>query len=106
MTLPVSAITSLRASFSPFSALSRPCRLFVSLLQTPNTVSPISPTHIKISVQHLPRNSPQLPEMTVGFRGGKELKLEVGKLKMSVQDVVEEVGRIGRVIEREESLKG
>jgi hypothetical protein len=43
--------------------------------------------------------------MTVGFRNGKELKLEVGRLNMSVHDAVEEVARIGRVIAREDALK-
>jgi hypothetical protein len=57
-------------------------------------------------VNHLPRGSKELPEMTVGFRGGKELRLEVGKLGLSVNDVVEEVSRVGRVVGREESLKG
>lgn len=43
--------------------------------------------------------------MTVGFRGGNELKLEVGKLGLTVGDVVEEVARVGRRVRREESLK-
>lgn len=44
--------------------------------------------------------------MTVGFKGGKELRLEVGRLGLGVKDVVEEVGRVGRVLAKEESLKG
>jgi hypothetical protein len=44
--------------------------------------------------------------MTVAFRGGRELRLEVGRRSMSIGDVLEEVGRVGRVINREESLKG
>ncbi|KAK2734007.1 hypothetical protein FQN55_003068 [Onygenales sp. PD_40] len=106
MSLPLSTITSLRTTFSPFSRLSKPCRLFVSLLQTPTTASPSSPSHIKIDIKHLPRGSRELPEMTVGFKGGKELRLEVGRLGLSVKDVVEEVGRVGRGIGKEESLKG
>lgn len=76
------------------------------MLQTPSTVPGSSPTHIKVTVKHLPRDTKQLPELTVGFKNGNELRLEVGKKKMSVTDVLEEVGRVGRVIEREESLKG
>ncbi|EEP82789.1 predicted protein [Uncinocarpus reesii 1704] len=106
MSLPLSTISSFRASFSPFSPLSKPCRLVLSLLQTPTTASPSSSSHIKISVTKLPRHSPKLPEMTIGFRNGKELRFEVGKNQMSVHDVLEELGRVGRVIEREESLKG
>jgi len=44
--------------------------------------------------------------MTVGFKGGKEVKLEVGKRKMKIGDVIDEISRVGRLIEREESLKG
>ncbi|PGH14898.1 hypothetical protein AJ79_02761 [Helicocarpus griseus UAMH5409] len=105
MSLPLHTITHLRTSFSPFTRSGKPCRLFVSLLQNPATVSPASPSHIKIDIKHLPRNSKELPEMTVGFKGGKELRLEVGKLGLGVRDVVEEVGRVGRVLAKEESLK-
>lgn len=34
------------------------------------------------------------------------MKLEVGKRQMKIGDVVEEIARVGRAIEREESLKG
>lgn len=44
--------------------------------------------------------------MTVGFKGGKELILEVGKRGLKIGDVVEEVSRVGRQLEREASLKG
>jgi large subunit ribosomal protein L53 len=43
--------------------------------------------------------------MTVGFKGGKELRLEVGRLGLTVGDVVEDVSRVGRGVSREESLK-
>lgn len=39
------------------------------------------------------------------FRGGKELKLEIGKRQMKIGDVVEEVSRVARGVQREESLK-
>lgn len=41
----------------------------------------------------------------MGFKDGQEVRLEVGKRKMSVGDVCEEVSRVGRVIEREQTLK-
>lgn len=44
--------------------------------------------------------------MTIGFKGGKEVRLEVGKRKMKIGDVIDEIARVGRVVEREESLKG
>lgn len=104
--VPVSAITSFRTAFSPFNPLSRPCRLFLNLVRHPATASPNSPSHIDIQVTHLPRNSTELPWMKVGFKGGKEITLEVGKKKMKIDDVIAEVSRIGRIVEREESLKG
>lgn len=69
------------------------------------TASPSSAAHIQIKIERLPRDSPKLPEMTVGFKNGQELRLEVGKNRTSINDAVEEVSRIGRVIAREESLK-
>ena len=106
MTIPLQTITTFRAVFSPFSPLSRPCRILLNLLQNPTTAPANSATHIDIKVTQLPRNSTQLPEMTVGFKGGKEVKLEVGKRKMKIGDVIDEISRVGRLIEREESLKG
>lgn len=64
-----------------------------------------SPTFIDTKVKQLPRHSTELPEMTVGFKDGQEVRLEVGKRKMSVGDVCEEISRVGRVIEREQTLK-
>lgn len=43
--------------------------------------------------------------MTIGFKGGKEIKLEVGKRQMKIGDVLDEIARVGRVVEREQSLK-
>ena len=105
MTIPVQTITSFRTAFSPFSSLGRPCRTLLTLLQNPSTVPVSSSTHIDIKVSHLPRNSTQLPEMTIGFKGGKEIKLEIGKRKMKIRDVLDEIARVGRVVEREQSLK-
>lgn len=106
MSIPIHTITTFRTTFNPFAHASRPCRLFLSLLRTPATASPASPTHIDIKVTQLPRNSTQQPVMTVGFKGGKEVTLEVGKRGMKIGDVVEEISRVGRALEREASLKG
>jgi large subunit ribosomal protein L53 len=106
MTIPVQTITTFRTAFSPFSPLARPCRLLLNILQNPSTAPTSSATHIDIKVTHLPRNSTKLPEMTIGFKGGKEVRLEVGKRKMKIGDVIDEIARVGRVVEREESLKG
>lgn len=75
-------------------------------MQTPKTVSPALPSYINIEVTHLPANSKKLPELTVAFKTGQEVKLEVGKFGLGIKDVVEEIGRIGRKIQRDESLKG
>ncbi|OQE29788.1 hypothetical protein PENSTE_c002G09003 [Penicillium steckii] len=106
MSIPLSTIASLRTTFNPFTHASRPCRLFLSLLRTPNTTPTSSPNHIDIKVKQLPRASTQQPVMTVGFKGGKELTLEVGKRGLKIGDVVEEVSRVARFLEREASLKG
>ncbi|KAL4882746.1 39S ribosomal protein L53/MRP-L53-domain-containing protein [Aspergillus karnatakaensis] len=106
MAIPVSTIASLRTTFNPFARSSRGCRLLLSLLRNPNTVPTGSATHIDIKVTQLPRESTKQPEIVVGFKGGKEVKLEVGKRQMKIGDVVEELARIGRAIEREQALKG
>lgn len=41
----------------------------------------------------------------MGFKDGREMTFDVGKRKLKIGDVVEEVARVGRVIEREQSLK-
>lgn len=43
--------------------------------------------------------------MTVGFKGGKELTLDVGQRGLKIGDVIEEVSRVGRALQREASLK-
>ncbi|KAL4897691.1 39S ribosomal protein L53/MRP-L53-domain-containing protein [Aspergillus ambiguus] len=106
MTIPLATITSFRTSFNPFARSARPCRLLLSLLRNPSTAPASSPTHIDIKVTQLPRTSTKEPEVVIGFKGGKELKIEVGKRQMKIGDVVEEIARVGRTIEREETLKG
>lgn len=106
MGIPLQTITTLRTTFNPFARSSRPCRLILSLLRNPATTPASSPTHIDIKVTQLPRTSTKEPEITVGFKGGKEVKFEVGKRQLKIGDVVNEISRIGRGIEREESLQG
>ncbi|CAI7569075.1 unnamed protein product [Penicillium crustosum] len=105
MTIPIATITSFRTVYNPFSRASRPCRLLLGMLRTPDTIPTSSPTHIDIQVKQLPRNSTELPTMTVGFKGGKELTLDVGKRGLKIGDVIEEVSRVGRALQREASLK-
>lgn len=40
----------------------------------------------------------------MGFKGGKEVRIEVGKRGLKIGDVVEEVARVARVVQREDSL--
>ncbi|KAJ5425652.1 hypothetical protein PENPOL_c002G08186 [Penicillium polonicum] len=105
MTIPIATITTFRTAYNPFSRASRPCRLFLGMLRTPDTIPTSSPTHIDIQVKQLPRNSTDSPTMTVGFKGGKELTLDVGKRGLKIGDVIEEVSRVGRALQREASLK-
>lgn len=104
MAIPVQTITSFRTTFNPFTKQARPCRLLLSLLQNPSTTPANSPTHIDIKVTQLPRNSTKLPEMSIGFRGGREIHLEVGKREMKLGDVIDEIARVGRMVQREALL--
>ncbi|KAL4796992.1 39S ribosomal protein L53/MRP-L53-domain-containing protein [Aspergillus venezuelensis] len=104
--IPLGTITSLRTKFNPFMRSARPCRSLLALLRNPATTPASSPTHIDIKVTQLPRTSTEDPIITIGFKGGKELVFEVGKRNLKIGDVVEEIARVGRTIEREESLKG
>ncbi|PWY92747.1 hypothetical protein BO70DRAFT_376365 [Aspergillus heteromorphus CBS 117.55] len=106
MTIPVNTISTLRTTFNPFSRSARPCRLLLSLLRTPSTVPASSGTHIDIKVTQLPRHSTQPPELMVKFKNGKELNIDVGQRQLKIGDVIEEIARVGRAIEREETLKG
>ncbi|KAL3482465.1 39S ribosomal protein L53/MRP-L53-domain-containing protein [Aspergillus californicus] len=106
MSIPLQTITTLRTSYNPFLRTARPCRLLLSLLRNPSTIPASSPTHINIKVTQLPRASTQVPTMTIGFKGGKELNFEFGKGGLKIGEVVEEIARVGRAIEREDSLKG
>ncbi|CAK96429.1 uncharacterized protein An02g12000 [Aspergillus niger] len=99
MTIPLSTISTFRTTFNPFLRSARPCRLILSLLRNPTTTPASSPGHIDIKVTQLPRSSTQEPELTIGFKNGKELKIEVGKRQMKIGDVVEEIARVGRAIE-------
>ncbi|OOG00174.1 hypothetical protein ASPCADRAFT_204063 [Aspergillus carbonarius ITEM 5010] len=105
MTIPLSTIATFRTTFNPFVRSARPCRLILSLLRNPTTSPASSPGHIDIKVTQLPRHSTQEPELTIGFKNGKELKIEVGKRQMKIGDVIEEIARVGRAIAREEALK-
>lgn len=105
MGIPIATITTFRTAYNPFSRAARPCRLFLGMLRTPDTIPTSSPTHIDIKVKQLPRNSTESPTMTIGFKGGKELTLDVGKRGLKIGDVIEEVSRVGRALQREASLK-
>ncbi|PYH47932.1 mitochondrial 54S ribosomal mL53 protein [Aspergillus saccharolyticus JOP 1030-1] len=106
MTIPLATISSFRTTFNPWLRSSRPCRVLLSLLRNPSTIPASSPTHIDIKVTQLPRHSTQPAELTVGFKNGKEVSIPVGERQMKIGDVIEEIARVGRVIEREETLKG
>jgi large subunit ribosomal protein L53 len=105
MTIPISTIATFRTAYNPFSRASRPYRLFLDMLRTPETIPTSSPTHIDIKVKQLPRTSTASPTMTIGFRGGKELTLDVSQRGLKINDVIEEVSRVGRALQREASLK-
>ncbi|CAI7669303.1 unnamed protein product [Penicillium bialowiezense] len=99
MSIPVSTIATFRTAYNPFSRAARPCRLFLGMLRTPDTIPTSSPTHIDIQVKQLPRTSTESPTMTIGFKGGKELVLDVGKRGLKIGDIIEEVSRVGRALQ-------
>ncbi|OJJ99398.1 hypothetical protein ASPACDRAFT_1888971 [Aspergillus aculeatus ATCC 16872] len=106
MSIPIATISSFRTTFNPWARSARPCRLLLSLLRNPSTVPASSGTHIDIKVTQLPRHSTKPAELVVGFKNGKEVSIPIAEREMRIGDVIEEIARVGRVIEREETLKG
>lgn len=108
-------LTTLTASFNPFSRTAVVPRLILSLLK------PDAHKTIAIKSIQLPRSSTQPASLVLGFKDGKTLKYlwaedEVGKSaaterntkkkSVKLQDIVEEVERHTRILGRKEELAG
>ncbi|KAJ1333899.1 39S ribosomal protein L53/MRP-L53 [Microdochium nivale] len=90
-------ITEVNTKFSPFSATSRATRLFLAALP-PNARS----AGMVINTTLLPRGDPQPAALSVKFKDGKELKLDSEKL--GIKDIMEEVERHSRALQKQASL--
>jgi large subunit ribosomal protein L53 len=112
-------LTTLKATFNPFSPSSKIPRLFLTLLPANAHKS------LQIKSQALPRHSPEPSTLELGFKDGKTVKYSWGGKaaeaeqttasvtakkgtgeKVSLQDIVEEVNRHARGLARKEELSG
>ncbi|KXJ91974.1 39S ribosomal protein L53/MRP-L53-domain-containing protein [Microdochium bolleyi] len=97
-------ITEVNTKFNPFSATSRATRLFLAALP-PNARA----GGMVINTTILPREAPQPASLSVKFTNeafrtedGKELKLDSEKL--GIKDIMEEVERHSRALQKQASL--
>ncbi|KAK4170244.1 39S ribosomal protein L53/MRP-L53-domain-containing protein [Cladorrhinum sp. PSN259] len=93
-----SFITQVSTKFNPFSAASKPARLFLAFLP-PNARSSGGMT---IQTQLLPRNSTEKPTLYVKFKDGKEMNLDPSAL--GIKSIVEEVDRHSRILQKAADL--
>jgi len=91
--------TSTTISFNPFVRGGRTARIFASLLP-PDARA----TGVKVTTTVLPRDSKVGGRVEVVFKDGKEVKLDT--TKMTIADVVEQMDRHSRGLERADELAG
>ncbi|KAF2237090.1 mitochondrial ribosomal protein L44 [Viridothelium virens] len=89
-------ITSVRTSFNPFTRPGKTARCFLALLP------PNARQNMKVDVKTLPRASQDPASLGLSFKDGKEMDLDLNKLK--IKDVMEEVDRHSRLLSRQEEL--
>lgn len=92
-------LTSLTTTFNPFVPTARTARNFLALLP-PNARA----NGMKIDVKLLPRTAKGPASLKLGFKDGKEMEIDLGKLKL--KEVVEEVDRHSRILQRKDELTG
>ncbi|KAF2253488.1 hypothetical protein BU26DRAFT_420131 [Trematosphaeria pertusa] len=92
-------LTDVRVKFNPFSPRSKPARLFLSLIP-PNARA----DGMKVETQMLPRTSKEPSTLGVKFKDGKEMNLDLDKMRIT--EVMEEVDRHSRLLARKEELTG
>ncbi|EXJ56678.1 hypothetical protein A1O7_07022 [Cladophialophora yegresii CBS 114405] len=90
-------LTTLRATFNPFSPSSKIPRLFLTLLPANAHKT------LQIKSQALPRYSHEPSTLELGFKDGK---VQGPGEKVTLQDIVEEVNRHARGLARKEELSG
>ncbi|KAF2682779.1 hypothetical protein K458DRAFT_341628 [Lentithecium fluviatile CBS 122367] len=92
-------LTNVRVKFNPFSPRAKPARLFLSLIPPDARAS-----GMVIDTKMLPRTSKEPATLGVKFKDGKELNLELDKMRIT--EVMEEVDRHSRILARKEELTG
>ncbi|KAH7076836.1 39S ribosomal protein L53/MRP-L53-domain-containing protein [Paraphoma chrysanthemicola] len=92
-------LTDVRVTFNPFALRSKPARLFLSLI-------PPSARNdgMKVESKMLPRSSQEPASLSVKFKDGKEMTLDLSKMRIT--EVMEEVDRHSRGLARKEELLG
>jgi len=92
-------ITDISTKFNPFNVpAGKTVRNFLALLP-PNARSTM-----KINAQMLPRTTTGPTTLLLKFKDGKEMNLDVDKLK--IKDVIEQVDRHSRMLGRQDELGG
>jgi len=91
-------ITEVRTTFNPFTKNAKTCRIFLASLP------PNARQIMKINTKILPRGSLAKSTLDLKFKDGLEMKLDTEKL--SINDVMEEVNRHSRGLNRKAELSG
>ncbi|KAF2013385.1 hypothetical protein BU24DRAFT_424388 [Aaosphaeria arxii CBS 175.79] len=92
-------ITDVRVKFNPFSPRSKPARIFLSLIPPSARAE-----GMKIESKILPRASKEPSTLALKFKDGKEMNLELDKMR--IPEVMEQVNRHSRILARKEELSG
>lgn len=91
-------ITDVTIKFNPFKRSGNACRFF--LAQLPANAR----TMMRINTTILPRNSEEQSMLRLKMKNGKELHLDTETMK--IEDIVEEVDRHSRALNRQAELAG
>ncbi|KAF2261885.1 hypothetical protein CC78DRAFT_619073 [Lojkania enalia] len=92
-------LTHVHLTFNPFSPRSKSARVFLSLFP-----SNARANGTQIQSKMLPRTSKEPASLAIKFKDGKEMKLDLDKMRIT--EVVEEVDRHSRTLARKEELLG
>ncbi|KAF2869441.1 39S ribosomal protein L53/MRP-L53-domain-containing protein [Massariosphaeria phaeospora] len=92
-------LTNVSVKFNPFSPRSKSARLVLSLIPSTARAS-----GLRVESKMLPRDSKEPASLGVKFKDGKEMNLELDKMRIT--EVVETVDRHSRQLARKEELSG
>lgn len=90
-------LTSVSTAFNPFSPRAKTVRNFLALLP-PNARA----NGMKVDIKLLPQASQDAPKLKLGFKDGKEMDLDLEKLRL--KELTEEVDRHSRILQRKDEL--